>query len=137
MILASLDRFAGTRRDKRDRAGTRQSIDTILAHLRSLPGCSTLEYKESSASLPPFPRMKVKLKNEIVTMGQPDVEPVARVGHYVEAKDWNALISAPDVAVIDTRNDYEVGIGTCEGAIDPQTKSFRDFPKWWEAESVF
>ena len=114
-------------------AGTRQSIDTILAHLRSLPGCSTLEHKESSASLPPFPRMKVKLKNEIVTMGQPDVDPVARVGHYVEAKDWNALISAPDVAVIDTRNDYEVGIGTFEGAIDPQTKSFRDFPKWWEA----
>ena len=114
-------------------AGTRKGIDTILGHLRSLPGCSTLEHKESSASLPPFPRMKVKLKKEIVTMGQPDVDPVARVGHYVEAKDWNALISAPDVAVIDTRNDYEVGIGTFEGAIDPQTKSFRDFPKWWEA----
>ena len=113
-------------------AGTREGIDAILLYLRALPGCDTLEHKESTASLPPFPRMKVKLKKEIVTMGQPDVNPIARVGHYVEAKDWNDLISSPDVAVIDTRNDYEVGIGTFKGAIDPQTKSFRDFPKWWE-----
>ena len=113
-------------------AGTREGIDAILLYLRALPGCDTLEHKESTASLPPFPRMKVKLKKEIVTMGQPDVNPIARVGHYVEAKDWNDLISSPDVAVIDTRNDYEVGIGTFNGAIDPQTKSFRDFPKWWE-----
>ena len=113
-------------------AGTREGIDAILAYLRTLPGCEMLEHKESVASLPPFPRMKVKLKKEIVTMGQPDVDPKARVGHYVDAKDWNALITSPDVAVIDTRNDYEVGIGTFKGAIDPQTKSFRDFPKWWE-----
>ena len=113
-------------------AGTRQGIDAILLYLRALPGCDTLEHKESTASLPPFPRMKVKLKKEIVTMGQPDVNPIGRVGHYVEAKDWNDLICSPDVAVIDTRNDYEVGIGTFKGAIDPQTKSFRDFPKWWE-----
>ena len=83
---------------------------------------SDLEHKESTASLPPFPRMKVKLKKEIVTMGQPDVDPKARVGHYVEAHEWNELISAPDVVVIDTRNDYEVGIGTFEGAINPNTK---------------
>jgi UPF0176 protein len=76
--------------------------------------------------------MKVKLKKEIVTMGQPDVDPKARVGHYINAQDWNALISSPDVVVIDTRNDYEVGIGTFEGAVDPNTKSFREFPKWWE-----
>lgn len=113
-------------------AGTREGIDAILLYLRALPGCDTLEHKESTASRPPFPRMKVKLKKEIVTMGQPDVNPIARVGHYVEAKDWNDLICSPDVAVIDTRNDYEVGIGTFKGAIDPQTKSFRDFPKWWE-----
>ena len=113
-------------------AGTRQGIDAILLYLRALPGCDTLEHKESTASLPPFPRMKVKLKKEIVTMGQPDVNPIARVGHYVEAKDWNDLMCSPDVAVIDTRNDYEVSIGTFKGAIDPQTKSFRDFPKWWE-----
>ena len=113
-------------------AGTRDGIDAILLYLRALPGCDTLEHKESTASFPPFPRMKGKLKKEIVTMGQLDVNPIARVGHYVEAKDWNDLISSPDVAVIDTRNDYEVGIGTFKGAIDPQTKSFRDFPKWWE-----
>ena len=113
-------------------AGSRQGITDILAYIRSLPGCSDLEHKESSASLPPFPRMKVKLKKEIVTMGQPDVDPKARVGHYVEAKDWNDLILSPDVVVIDTRNDYEVAIGTFEGAIDPETKSFREFPQWWE-----
>src|SRR5210317_2293045 len=112
-------------------AGSRAGIDAILSHLRSLPGCSDLEHKESTASLPPFPRMKVKLKKEIVTMGQPDVDPKARVGHYVEAQDSNDLISSPDVVVIDTRNDYEVGIGTFEGAIDPNTKSFREFPDWW------
>jgi len=76
--------------------------------------------------------MKVRLKREIVTMGQPDVDPVARVGNYVNAADWNDLISAPDVAVIDTRNDYEVAIGTFEGAVDPNTKSFGEFPAWWE-----
>jgi len=113
-------------------AGPRAGIDAVLAHVRSLPGCETLEWKESTAERMPFGRMKVRLKKEIVTMGQPDVDPLARVGHYVEPAAWNALISAPDVAVIDTRNDYEVAIGTFEGAVDPQTASFRDFPKWWE-----
>ncbi|WP_323781141.1 rhodanese-related sulfurtransferase [Thalassovita sp.] len=113
-------------------AGSRQGIDAVLAHIRALPGCSDLDSKESMASEPPFPRMKVKLKREIVTMGQPDVDPLARVGHYVEPQDWNDLIRSPDVAVIDTRNDYEVAIGTFEGAVDPQTESFRDFPAWWE-----
>ncbi|CUH64625.1 putative rhodanese-related sulfurtransferase [Thalassovita gelatinovora] len=113
-------------------AGSRQGIDAVLAHIRTLPGCSDLDSKESMASEPPFPRMKVKLKREIVTMGQPDVDPRARVGHYVEPQDWNDLIRSPDVAVIDTRNDYEVAIGTFKGAVDPQTESFRDFPAWWE-----
>lgn len=113
-------------------AGPRAGIDAVLAHIRSLPGCSTLEWKESSATTAPFNRMKVRLKREIVTMGQPDVDPRARVGHYVEPADWNALINSPDVAVIDTRNDYEVAIGTFDGAIDPETKSFGAFPEWWE-----
>ena len=113
-------------------AGRRAGIDTVLAHIRALPGCTDLEWKESTASVPPFNRMKVRLKREIVTMGQPDVDPVARVGHYVDPAEWNQLISAPDVAVIDTRNDYEVAIGTFDGAIDPQTKSFGEFPAWWE-----
>ena len=112
-------------------AGPRKGIDAVLAHIRALPGCADLEWKESDAAEMPFGRMKVRLKTEIVTMGVPDVDPKARVGHYVEAAEWNALISAPDVVVIDTRNDYEIEIGTFEGAIDPQTKSFREFPQWW------
>jgi len=114
-------------------AGDRAGVDAVLAHIRALPGCADLDWKESTAVDAPFHRMKVRLKREIVTMGQPDIDPVSRVGHYVEPADWNDLISAPDVAVIDTRNDYEVAIGTFDGAIDPQTKSFGEFPAWWEA----
>lgn len=113
-------------------AGDRAGIDALLKHIRSLPGCADLEHKESSATQPPFHRMKVRLKKEIVTMGQPDVDPTAKVGNYVAPEDWNELIQSPDVAVIDTRNDYEVAIGTFDGAIDPQTKSFGEFPAWWE-----
>ena len=113
-------------------AGDRAGIDAVLAHVRALPGCADLEHKESHATVPPFHRMKVRLKKEIVTMGQPDVDPAAKVGNYVAPADWNALISAPDVAVIDTRNDYEVAIGTFDGAIDPETKTFGEFPAWWE-----
>ena len=117
-------------------AGDRAGIDAVLAHLRGLPGCAALEWKKSTATEPPFHRMKVRLKKEIVTMGQPDVDPIAQVGNYVDAADWNDLITAPDVAVIDTRNDYEVAIGTFEGAVDPETKSFGEFPAWWEANKA-
>lgn len=113
-------------------AGTRAGIDAVLAHIRGLPGCAGLEWKESAAETIPFGRMKVRLKREIVTMGQPDVDPRAAVGHYVAPQDWNELIRAPDVAVIDTRNDYEVAIGSFAGAVDPGTRSFRDFPAWWQ-----
>jgi len=113
-------------------AGNRTGIDAVLAHIRTLPGCADLVWKESQAQDEPFNRMKVRLKREIVTLGKPDVDPSAGVGQYVEPEDWNDLISAPDVALIDTRNDYEVAIGSFEGAIDPQTKSFGDFPAWWE-----
>ena len=112
-------------------AGPREGIDAVLAHIRALPGCADLVWKESTAEEMPFGRMKVRLKAEIVTMGQPDVDPRASVGHYVKPSEWNELISAPDVVVIDTRNDYEVEIGTFEGAIDPHTRSFREFPQWW------
>ena len=114
-------------------AGTRAAIDTVLAHIRALPGCAGLEWKESAAEEMPFGRMKVRLKREIVTMGQPGVDPTAAVGRYVEPADWNALIAAPDVAVIDTRNAYEVAIGSFAGAVDPGIESFRDFPAWWQA----
>lgn len=113
-------------------AGERGGIDTLLAHLRALPGFSALEHKESPASEMPFNRMKVRLKREIVTMGQPDVDPTAAVGHYVSPNDWNDLIAQDDVVLIDTRNDYEVAIGTFDGAVDPETKSFGEFPEWWE-----
>jgi UPF0176 protein len=112
-------------------AGPREGIDAVLAHIRGLPGFDRLEWKESHAAEMPFGRLKVRLKREIVTMGQPDVDPTCAVGRYVEPADWNALISAPDVAVIDTRNDYEIAIGTFEGAVDPGTETFRDFPAWW------
>ncbi|MBK0326206.1 rhodanese-related sulfurtransferase [Rhodobacteraceae bacterium F11138] len=114
-------------------AGPRTGIDAVLAHVRNLPGCSDLEWKISASPEPPFGKMKVRLKKEIVTMGQPDIDPRTRVGHYVQAQDWNALIQSPDVVVIDTRNNYEVEIGTFQGAVNPQTRSFGDFPAWWDA----
>jgi UPF0176 protein len=117
-------------------AGTRAGVDAVLAHLRALPGCDALVWKESPAEVMPFPRMKVKLKAEIVTLGVPGVDPLARVGRHIAPADWNALIQAPDVAVIDTRNDYEVEVGTFAGAIDPKTTKFRDFPAWWQAHKA-
>lgn len=114
-------------------AGKPEGVGRVIAHIRTLPGCHGLEWKESRAEEMPFGRMKVRLKREIVTMGQPQVDPTAAVGRYVDPAEWNALIAEPDVAVIDTRNDYEVAIGTFGGAVDPGIRSFRDFPAWWEA----
>jgi len=111
-------------------AGTRSGIDQILAYLRSDPRLADLEHKESTADLPPFYRMKVKLKKEIVTMGVPGIDPTDRVGSYVKPEDWNALISDPDVLLIDTRNDYEVDVGTFQGAVDPRITTFREFPDY-------
>jgi UPF0176 protein len=114
-------------------AGTRLGIDAVLAGLRALPGCADLDWKESPAEAMPFGRMKVKLKREIVTMGQPGVDPLAGVGRYVAPGDWNALIADPDTVVIDTRNDYEVALGTFQRAVDPGTRAFGEFPGWWQA----
>lgn len=116
-------------------AGTRAGVDAVIAHIRGLPGCDDLEWKESHAAAMPFRRMKVRLKREIVTMGVTGIDPSIHAGTYVDAKDWNALIGQPDVIVIDTRNDYEVGIGTFEGAINPATASFRAFPSWFDGYS--
>ena len=111
-------------------AGTRSGIDQILAYLRSDPRLADLPHKESLAELPPFYRMKVKLKQEIVTMGVTGVDPAERAGHYVKPEDWNALISDPGVLLVDTRNDYEVEVGTFKGAIDPHITTFREFPDY-------
>jgi UPF0176 protein len=115
-------------------AGPDAAIDVVLAHIRTLPGCTDLDVKLSRAPALPFHRMKVRLKREIVTMGQPSIDPLADAGHYVAPEDWNTLISSPGTIVIDTRNDYEVAVGTFAGAIDPGTRSFRDFPSWFRAE---
>lgn len=112
-------------------AGTDAAIETVLAHIRALPGCADLTPKTAWAEAMPFHRMKVRLKKEIVTLGLPDLDPVANVGTYVEPADWNALIADPDVLVIDTRNDYEVAIGAFERAVDPKTSSFSAFPEWF------
>ncbi|TWB17460.1 UPF0176 protein [Rhizobium sp. ERR 922] len=111
-------------------AGTDAAIGAVLAFLRAQPEFAGLEHKESRASKMPFVRMKVKLKKEIVTMGVEDIDPTKVVGTYVAPKDWNALISDPDTIVIDTRNDYETAIGVFKGAVDPKTKTFREFPDW-------
>lgn len=114
-------------------AGRREGIDQVLDWLRSDPRLGDLDHKESLCDEMPFYRTKVKLKKEIVTIGVPDVSPNETVGTYVEPGDWNALISDPEVLLIDTRNAYEVSIGTFEGAVDPKTTSFREFPEYIKA----
>ena len=114
-------------------AGTDSSISQLLTFLRTDKRLTKLEHKESRAAQMPFYRMKVRLKREIVTMGVDGVDPNNVVGTYVEPEDWNALISDPDVVLIDTRNDYEVEIGTFKGALNPNTQTFREFPSWMEA----
>ena len=115
-------------------AGLPGDIHRVLNFLRTDPlldgRFSDLEHKESYADEHPFYRMKVKLKKEIVTLGVPGVSPTKKVGTYVKPEDWNALISDPEVVLIDTRNDYEVDIGTFKGAIDPKTATFREFPEY-------
>ncbi|MGB6104192.1 MAG: rhodanese-related sulfurtransferase [Pusillimonas sp.] len=116
-------------------AGTRDGVAAVLDYLRSDPRLATLEHKESWAEKMPFYRMKVKLKREIVTMGVPDIQPGSMAGTYVKPEEWNALIDDPDVLVIDTRNDYEVAIGTFNRAVNPRTASFSEFPQWVREQS--
>lgn len=111
-------------------AGPQTGVRAVLAFLRAQPEFADLEHKESRANEMPFLRMKVRLKKEIVTMGVEDIDPTRSVGTYVAPDDWNALISDPDTIVIDTRNDYETAIGMFRGALDPKTKTFREFPDW-------
>ncbi|MEH6651079.1 MAG: rhodanese-related sulfurtransferase [Motiliproteus sp.] len=110
--------------------GTREQIDTLLEWLRSDPRLAELDHKESYTTQLPFKRCKVKLKKEIVTLGVEGIDPDRVVGTYVKPADWNALISDPSVLVIDTRNDYEVEIGTFANAVNPKTETFRQFPSF-------
>jgi len=118
-------------------AGSRASIDTVLAHIRAIPALAATEHKESHAETMPFRRMKVRLKKEIVTMGVEGIDPLKTVGTYVKPQDWNALIADPDTLIVDTRNDYEVAIGTFKNAINPETETFRQFPNWVTKSDVF
>mgnify|MGYP006270471873 CR=1 FL=1 len=111
-------------------AGSRAAMEEVLDTLCRLTGFNHIDHKWSTAQEMPFLRLKVRLKKEIVTLGVAGVDPNRRVGTYVAPEDWNALISDPDVVVVDTRNQEEVRIGTFAGAIDPQTRSFSQFPDY-------
>jgi UPF0176 protein len=115
-------------------AGSDTGIGRVLDHIRHLVGADGLEVKFSRAAAPPFHRMKVRLKREIVTMGEAHIDPRHGAGRYVAPADWNALVREPGTIVIDARNDYEVAVGTFAGAINPQTTTFREFPAWFRAE---
>jgi len=115
-------------------AGLPEGVHAVLAYLRADPRLAALEHKEAWADHLPFYRMKVRLKREIVTMGVPEVHPALMAGQYVKPQDWNQLIADPDVVLIDTRNDYEVSIGSFKGAINPATHSFSELPGWVDKE---
>ena len=111
-------------------AGPRAGIDAVLGWLREDPRLADLEHKESFHDEHPFLRTKVKLKKEIVTMGVEGIDPNRTVGTYLSPEEWNAVISDPETLLIDTRNDYEVEVGTFKGAINPETRTFREFPDY-------
>ena len=115
-------------------SGSREGIDGLMAWLKNDPRMDDIDHKESYCDEQPFYRTKVKHKKEIVTRGVEGVDPNKQVGTYVEPQDWNALISDPEVLLIDTRNDYEVSIGTFEGAVNPNIKTFTELPAWLDAQ---
>ena len=115
-------------------AGKEAGVRAVLAHLRADPRLAGLPHKESWSDKPPFLRMKVRLKKEIVTLHVPGLDPNQTVGQYVKPQDWNALLADPEVLVVDTRNDYEVAIGSFAGAINPNIKTFTELPAWLDAQ---
>ena len=114
-------------------AGTRTALERMVRTIRETDGFADLEVKWSTADANPFIRLKVRRRAEIVTMGEPDLDPATEAGTYISPQDWNALIADPDTIVVDTRNDYEVAIGTFAGAVNPETETFRAFPDWADA----
>jgi len=123
-ILLALEGLNGTV------SGSQNDINALLAYLNADQRIAPISHKFSRHEEQPFYRTKVKLKKEIVTMGVEGIDPLKTVGTYVAPKDWNALISDPNVTLVDTRNDYEIEIGTFKHAINPQTASFREFPEY-------
>ena len=116
-------------------AGPAQGIQAVLSWLRADARLADLEDKQSWSEAPPFVRLKVRLKAEIVSLHVPGVSPLVLAGQYVEPQDWNRLLDDPDLVLVDTRNDYEVTIGSFAGALDPRTRSFSELPAWLEAQS--
>ena len=116
-------------------AGTEGGIAAVLCHIRSLPDCAGLDVKYSTAADMPFQRMKVRLIKAIVTMKVSGLNPARDAAPYVDPADWNALVDDPDTVLIDTRNGFEVGYGSFAGAVDPETRSFGEFPDWWRANA--
>lgn len=112
--------------------GKKEKVLSLIAFMRNYPGLEDLAFKESFDELNPFDKAKVKLRKEIVTLGETGVDPVQLAGTHVSPQEWNKLIADPDVVVIDTRNDYEVLLGTFKGATNPKTENFRDFPDYVE-----
>ena len=115
-------------------AGPEAGVRAVLAHLHADPRLARLPHKESWSDKPPFLRMKVRLKKEIVTLHVPELDPNKTVGRYVKPADWNALLADPEVLLIDTRNDYEVAIGSFRGAVNPHLKTFTELPAWLDAQ---
>ncbi|MAP96209.1 MAG: hypothetical protein CMK07_14785 [Ponticaulis sp.] len=109
---------------------TADGMSEMIAYLEAIPSVGALEVKYSHAVEQPFKRMKVRLKEEIVRMGVPGIDPNKTVGTYLDPKEWNELLKDPETLIVDTRNDFEYAMGTFEGAIDPNTKTFREFPAW-------
>ena len=108
----------------------KENLNRALIYLRGLQGFEDLDIKFSDSKKNPFIRLKIKLKDEIVSIGDKSIDPLKTVGEYVKPKDWNSLLQEDDILLIDTRNDYEYSIGTFRDSINPKTKKFRDFPKW-------
>ena len=111
-------------------AEDKENLNRALIYLRGLKGFADLDIKFSDSKKNPFIRLKIKLKDEIVTIGDKSIDPIKTVGEYVKPEDWNSLLQEDDILLIDTRNDYEYSIGTFRDSINPKTKKFRDFPKW-------
>jgi UPF0176 protein len=113
-------------------AGPREGLDAMIAHIRNWDGFADTEVKFSHAQTMPFEKMKVRLKREIVAMGVEGIDPRRDVGAYIAPEDWNAFIADPNTILIDTRNDFEVQQGSFPGAINPETRAFRQFPAWFD-----
>jgi UPF0176 protein len=115
-------------------AGKQSSINCLFKWLEEQPSFNEIQVKYSKSDSPAFNRLKVRIKKEIVTMGKTDINPNTVVGTYIKPQNWNDLINDPETLIIDTRNEYEIEIGTFKNSTNPQTKSFREFPDWVKAE---